>query len=228
MWYTALLLGIAGSLHCAGMCSPLLMAVTNLTKAVVVNRLLYNAGRILTYAVLGSLVSGAGSLLPISAYQNLLSLVFAVAIILVAFFRIGNSKISFLFQAVNRLTTFIKEKFSVLLSRKTFVAVFMMGTLNGFLPCGMTLIALSYCILLAGPMDGFNFMLLFGVGTLPVMLGFAPLFAITIKKLNLNLSKATTLMMLCSGAILVARVFISASVEASHTNASIIDIVLCR
>jgi sulfite exporter TauE/SafE len=46
-----------------------------------------------------------------------------------------------------------------------------MGMLNGFLPCGMTLIALSYCLILAGPIDGFNFMLLFGVGTLPVMLG---------------------------------------------------------
>ena len=84
MWYTALLIGITGSLHYAGMCSPLLMAVTNLTKSVVVNRLLYNGGRILTYAILGSLFSGAGSFLPISPYQNLLSLLFGAAINVVA------------------------------------------------------------------------------------------------------------------------------------------------
>ena len=228
MWYTALLIGITGSLHCAGMCSPLLMAVTNLTRSVVLSRLLYNGGRILTYAILGSLFSGAGSLLPISPYQNLLSLLFGVVIIIVAFFRIGHSNIPFLFVAVNRLTTYLKEKFAVLLSRKTPPAVFLMGMLNGFLPCGMTLIALSYCLLLAGPIDGFNFMLLFGLGTLPVMLGFAPMLSLVIRKLNFSLQKATTVMMVCSGVILVARVFIQASVEAGYKSAGIVDVILCR
>jgi sulfite exporter TauE/SafE len=204
------------------------MAVTNLTRSVVLNRLLYNGGRIITYAILGSLFSGAGSLLPISPYQYLLSLLFGVVIIIVAFFRIGHSRIPFLFVAVNRLTTFLKEKFAVLLSRKTPAAVFLMGMLNGFLPCGMTLVALSYCLLLAGPMDGFNFMLLFGVGTLPVMLGFAPMLSIVIRKLNFSLQKATTVMMVCSGVILVARVFIQASVEAGYKSAGIVDIILCR
>jgi uncharacterized protein len=228
MWYTALLIGITGSLHCAGMCSPLLMAVTNLTKSVVINRLLYNGGRILTYAMLGGLFGRAGSFLPISPYQNLLSLLFGMVIIIVAFFRIGHTRIPFLFHAVNRLTTFLKEKFAVLLSRKTFAAVFMMGMLNGFLPCGMTLVALSYCLLLAGPVDGFNFMLVFGIGTLPVMLGFAPVLSMAIKKLNLSLQKVTTVMMVCSGVILVARVFIHASVEAGYQNSGIVDIILCR
>lgn len=228
MWYTALLIGITGSLHCAGMCSPLLMAVTNLTKSVVINRLLYNGGRILTYALLGSLFSGAGTFLPISSYQNLLSLLFGTVIIVMAVLRFGNPRIPYLFPLVNQLTSFLKEKFAFFLSRKTFGAVFIMGMLNGFLPCGMTLIALSYCLLLTGPVDGFNFMLLFGVGTLPVMLGFAPMFSLAIRKLNISLQKATTVMMVCAGAILVARVFIHASIEAGHKNAGIVDIILCR
>ena len=228
MWYTALLIGITGSMHCAGMCTPLLMAVTNLTSSVITNRLLYNAGRILTYAILGSIFSGAGSLLPISPYQSLLSLLFGGALIVMAFFRFSHLRIPYLYEGINQLTTFLKQKFSFLLSKKTFVAVFIMGMLNGFLPCGMTLIALSYCLLLAGPIDGFNFMLLFGVGTLPVMLGFAPLFLIGIRKLNFNFQKATTVMMICSGAILVARVFIYASVEAGQRNVGLMDIVLCR
>jgi len=228
MWYTALLIGITGSLHCAGMCSPLLMAVTNLTKSVATNRLVYNGGRILTYAVLGSLFSGAGTLLPIAPYQTLLSLLFGAAIIVVAFFRIGHIRIPFLFKSVNVLMTFLKEKFASLLTRKTFAAVFMMGMLNGFLPCGMTLIALSYCLLLAGPIDGFNFMVFFGIGTLPVMLGFAPIITMAIKRVNLSLRNTTTIMMICSGVILVARVFIYASVEAGYKNVGIVDVILCR
>ena len=228
MWYTALLIGITGSLHCAGMCTPLLMAVTNLTSSVITNRLLYNSGRILTYAILGSIFSGAGSLLPITPYQSLLSLVFGGALIVMAFFRFSHIRLPYLYARVNQLTTFLKQKFSSLLSKKTFVAVFVMGMLNGFLPCGMTLIALSYCLLLAGPIDGFNFMLLFGVGTLPVMLGFAPLFVMGIRKFSFNFQKATTVMMICSGAILVARAFIHASLEAGQRNVDLLDIVLCR
>jgi len=227
MWLTALLIGLTGSLHCAGMCSPLLMAVTNMTRTVAINRVLYNTGRILTYAMLGSVFSGAGFFLPITPYQNLLSLVFGVVLIFIAFFRIGNTRIPFLYNAVSRLTLFVKEKFAFLLARKNFASVFFMGMLNGFLPCGMTLIALSYCLLLAGPVDGFNFMLLFGVGTLPVMLGFAPVLAIAIRKLNWSLQKATTVMMVCSGAILVARVFIYASAEAAYKSTGIVDVILC-
>ncbi|HEX6891767.1 MAG TPA: sulfite exporter TauE/SafE family protein [Chryseolinea sp.] len=228
MWYTALLIGITGSLHCAGMCTPLLMAVTNLTSSVITNRLLYNGGRILTYGILGSVFSGAGSLLPISPYQSLLSLLFGAALIVMAFFRFGHFKIPLLQRGITQLTTFLKERFAFLLSKKSFLSVFIMGTLNGFLPCGMTLIALSYCLVLAGPLDGFNFMLLFGVGTLPVMLGFAPLLLMGIRKLNFSIQKATTVMMICSGAILVARVFIYASVEAGLRDVGMMDVVLCR
>ena len=228
MWYTALLIGITGSMHCAGMCTPLLMAVTNWTSSVITNRLLYNTGRILTYAILGSIFSGAGSLLPITPYQSLLSLLFGAALIVMAFFRFSHFKIPFVHHRINQLASFLKQKFASLLSKKSFVAVFMMGMLNGLLPCGMTLIALSYCVLLAGPIDGFNFMLLFGVGTLPVMLGFAPLLLMGIRKLNLSIQKTTTVMMICSGAILVARVFVYASAEAGLRNVGMMDIVLCR
>jgi sulfite exporter TauE/SafE len=228
MWYTALLIGITGSMHCAGMCTPLLMAVTNLTSSVITNRLVYNGGRILTYGILGAIFSGAGSLLPISPYQSLLSLLFGATLIVMAFFRFTHFKIPLLHQGIIRLTTFLKERFAFLLSKKSVPAVFMMGMLNGFLPCGMTLIALSYCLILAGPVDGFNFMVLFGAGNLPVMLGFAPLLLLGIRKFKFSLQKATTVMMICSGAILVARVFIYASAEASLRDVGMMDVVLCR
>ena len=54
----ALLLGLAGSLHCVGMCGPLLLALP-LDAAgkwqVLRQMLVYHSGRILTYAVLGVL-----------------------------------------------------------------------------------------------------------------------------------------------------------------------------
>jgi sulfite exporter TauE/SafE len=51
MW-TAIVLGLAGSLHCAGMCSPLAMAVTA-RKPFMLHKVVYNTGRVLIYGLLG-------------------------------------------------------------------------------------------------------------------------------------------------------------------------------
>ena len=54
----ALLLGLAGSLHCVGMCGPLLLALpldAAGKRQVLRQMLVYHAGRILTYAALGML-----------------------------------------------------------------------------------------------------------------------------------------------------------------------------
>jgi sulfite exporter TauE/SafE len=53
MVLTALIMGLTGSLHCVGMCSPLAMAVGNMNTRAFLNRVTYNAGRIVTYGVLG-------------------------------------------------------------------------------------------------------------------------------------------------------------------------------
>ncbi len=228
MWYTALLIGLTGSLHCAGMCSPLLMAVTNLTPAVALNRVLYNGGRILTYGLLGAAASSAGSFFPVARYQNILSITFGIILILAAILRIDRFNIPVLMKGASMITAWVKSKFAFFLARKSSPAIFLMGMLNGFLPCGMTLLALGYCMMLNGPVDGFNFMLLFGAGTLPVMLGLAPVILLGIKKFNLSIQTATTSLMILAGVILIARIFIHAGIEASHHNGEMIDIVLCR
>ena len=48
---------------------------------------------------------------------------------------------------------------------------FSFGVLNGFLPCGLVYAALSGAFLTEALTDGMLFMILFGVGTLPMMLG---------------------------------------------------------
>lgn len=68
MW-TAIVLGLAGSLHCAGMCSPLAMAVTA-RKPFVINKVIYNTGRIFTYGLLGVLAAVFGGLFSLTAYQE--------------------------------------------------------------------------------------------------------------------------------------------------------------
>jgi sulfite exporter TauE/SafE len=227
MLVTALVMGFAGSLHCMGMCSPLAMAVTNMNQQIVLNKLLYNVGRILTYGLFGVMVSSLNMLVPLSNFQNLLSLVLGVTLLVIGISGISSVKIPLVSAGLARLSTFLKIQFGKFYKTKGYWSTFILGTINGILPCGLTFIALTYCITLNGPMEGFTFMLLFGAGTLPAMLGLPSFLNLLMIKLNWKLSRITTILLISSGCLLVARVFIIAYTHADSMKDGI-DIVLCR
>jgi sulfite exporter TauE/SafE len=136
-------------------------------------------------------------------------------------------KIPLVSAALGRLSTFLKIQFGKFYKTKGYWSTFILGTINGILPCGLTFIALTYCITLNGPMEGFTFMLLFGAGTLPAMLGLPSFLNLLMIKLNWKLSRITTILLISSGCLLVARVFIIAYTHADSMKDGI-DIVLCR
>jgi sulfite exporter TauE/SafE len=230
MIITALVMGFAGSMHCVGMCSPLAMAVSNLSPAATVNRLVYNLGRILTYGLLGAIVGGAGWALPISGFQNILTLVLGIALLTFAALGVTSVHIPVLTSAIQKLTTILKSAFGKFLQRKNYISIFILGTLNGLLPCGLTFLALTYCLTLGSIGNSFYFMLLFGVGTLPVMLGLTTLFQYMVKRFNLNFRKVTTTMLFISGCLLIARVFIGHDHDSHRvpTHDVATEITICR
>ena len=227
MLITALIMGFAGSLHCIGMCSPLALAVTNMKRSVLLSRLLYNSGRIFTYGVLGALVSLAGATLSIFEFQNLLSIVLGTVLLIIGFAGISQIKIPVITKVLQRFTTFLKLMFGKFFRQKSYGATIFLGALNGLLPCGLTFLALSYCLVLTRPADGFTFMILFGVGTLPAMFGLTSIINFLISRFHLNIQKVTTGLMIVSGCLLIARVFLT---HASHGDSpeALIDIVLCH
>ncbi|HPM30937.1 MAG TPA: sulfite exporter TauE/SafE family protein [Chryseolinea sp.] len=228
MAFTALIIGFAGSLHCIGMCSPLIMAATAIKPSVIFSRLIYNAGRLFTYALLGTIVTGIGMTLPARNYQNLLSIILGIALLLIALGGIRNTHIPFISDAFQSLSMRLKYVFSKYLRKKSYQSLFILGSINGLLPCGLTFLALTYCLTLQGPMDGFSFMLLFGIGTLPVMLGFTSILQFLIRKFHFNVKGISTGMLVLSGVVLIARVFIVQLPHATSFKDGVIDIVMCR
>ena len=228
MWQTALILGVAGSLHCVGMCSPLMMVVTSTRPSAVLNRIIYNSGRILVYAIMGSIVASAGVILPFHKYQNLISIVLGSSLVVIGYTGISSLHIPGLTAGMQWFNRSLRKLFGRFLKRKSVTAVFILGCLNGFLPCGLTMIALAWCLTLQGPIDGFNFMLLFGAGTLPVMLGFTGIVGILIKKMRWNFNRLTSSMLILSGFLLIARVFFTHLPQATADKAGIVDIILCN
>src|SRR5918993_1720754 len=180
MFWTAIILGFAGSLHCMGMCSPLAMSITTMSSNVIASRLLYNAGRIFTYGILGSVIASLGLSFPLVQYQSVLSILLGISLLVIAFSGMPAMKVPVVRQFLGRLSALLRELFSKLIQRKGHLSTFTLGTLNGLLPCGLSFLALTYCLTLRGPLEAFLFMGAFGVGTLPVMLGFTAVFHWTV------------------------------------------------
>ncbi len=226
MILTAFMLGLAGSLHCVGMCSPLVMAVTNLKGPQFVNRLVYNMGRIFSYGLLGLVAATFGSLFQFSGFQNAISTALGALLILGGILGLTTVKIPLLTTGMLTLTGTIKKIFSKFLSKKTISSLTLMGMLNGVLPCGLTSIALAYCISLSTPQEGLLFMLIFGLATLPVMLGLTSIFQIYIKKFNFSFHKVTTVTMILLGILLISRSLLA--VRHSAPDAAGTAITICQ
>jgi sulfite exporter TauE/SafE len=228
MLFTAIILGFTGSLHCAGMCSPLAMAVTSMRSPAFINRVVYNVGRITMYGILGALISTIGYVLPIQKFQNTISI--TLGVILIAMASIGRSdlKLPYITAGIAKFSNRIKIAFSKFVRIKTPAAMFFLGSLNGLLPCGLSFLALTLCITMESPFDGFVYMFTFGIGTLPVMLGLASIVNLMSLKLKWNIKSLNTGLMVLSGILLIARVFISHAHVVHHEHANLVDVVICR
>lgn len=169
----ALLLGLAGSIHCVGMCGPLALALpldARMRRRVVGQMLLYNSGRVLTYATLGLIFGLLGQGLVLAGVQKIVSLLAGGFMIAMAFLAWRFEQLVVALPGFGALTAEVKRRMGSVLRRHTTGAPVVLGLLNGLLPCGMVYAALAGAIATGGPWNGALFMAIFGLGTLPLML----------------------------------------------------------
>ncbi len=172
-YFTPLLLGLAGSLHCVGMCGPLLLALPldATGKYKVLRQLLvYHAARILTYAVLGLLFGLLGQGLAMAGLQRGLSIAAGIFMLGMALMAWRFERMITALPGFAGLTQRVRLGMGSLLRRHSNGSLWSMGLLNGLLPCGMVYAALAGAIATTGGWAGGLFMAVFGLGTLPLLL----------------------------------------------------------
>jgi uncharacterized protein len=223
MMLAAFVLGFLGSFHCLGMCSPLVMAVINWQSPFFLNRFVYNIARIVCYGVQGALISKFGSLFNFSQFQTFFSVSLGGLLIVLGLVGATNFKLPLIANSMQKVAMFIKTIFSRFLVKRNILSLFVLGFLNGLLPCGLTYLALTYCIILPSIMGGFLFMFFFGLGTFPVMLGLTSFAQEFVKKIRFNFQKLTVVAMLAVGVVLIARGFWQHS-----SNSVAASIVVCQ
>lgn len=172
-FFTPILLGLAASLHCVGMCGPLMLALPldAAGKRYVARQMLtYHAGRILTYAALGVFFGLVGKGIALAGFQKGLSVGAGVLMLAMAFMAWRFEQLVTNLPGFGKFTRGVQLRIGSLLKKNSGGAIFGVGLLNGLLPCGMVYAALAGAIATTRGAEGGLFMALFGVGTLPLML----------------------------------------------------------
>ncbi len=171
--WTAFIIGFAGSLHCIGMCGPIAVAlpVSGISRARhLAGRATYNLGRILTYSVLGLAAGLVGQTIRVSGYQQVLSIALGVVILLSVFLPGRFGAVLFGSRLHARLFEPIRRFWGRLFAQNSVKSMFVIGLLNGFLPCGLVYVALAGAATTGAPLPGALYMAVFGAGTFPAML----------------------------------------------------------
>jgi len=129
----------------------------------------FNAGRILSYTLLGGVVGALGSALTLSANANGILTLIASAIMIV----LGLQMLK-LFPALGRLIPTMPKLFGHkihdLAARETKGGAFLLGASTFFLPCGFTQALQLYVLAKGSFTTGALTMLAFAIGTLPALL----------------------------------------------------------
>jgi sulfite exporter TauE/SafE len=168
--WTAFLLGLAGSLHCAGMCGPLMLALAKArpsTMGQATGRVFYHIGRAASYCLLGVMAGFLSHIVAPAGFQRWLSVTLGAALIagLLISARVP------LVAPVLKWVAWLKGSLQWLLSRNSLMSQMTMGALNGLLPCGLVYVAAAGAAATGHPLTGAAYMALFGLGTWPMLLG---------------------------------------------------------
>jgi sulfite exporter TauE/SafE len=171
-------LGLLGGAHCIGMCGGILGALSSPLPGAGPawqRQLAYNAGRILSYTLIGTLVGAIGSasllfnqFLPV---QLALYVLANLMLIGMGFYLMGFTRV---LAGVERGGQFLWCRIQPLSRRflpaRNWRQALPVGFLWGFLPCGLTYSVLSLALVSGSALRGGALMLAFGAGTLPNLL----------------------------------------------------------
>jgi sulfite exporter TauE/SafE len=172
MLYTAFLFGLISSFHCIGMCGPIAMMLPverNNPAKKATQIITYHLGRLTAYGSIGLLFGLLGKGLFLAGIQQQMSVLIGVAMIVViltpekVFAQYNFSK------PVFRWISKMKQTLGSHFKNKSYKSLFIIGLLNGLLPCGMVYVALFGAIAMQSAGFGVLYMLLFGLGTVPMM-----------------------------------------------------------
>ena len=164
----ALVLGLGGSFHCLTMCGPIMIALPFSSKKNWNTVLAYHSGRLCSYGILGATGGIVGAGFSWAGWQQWIAIAFGTVFIFYGLQQWMQFDSPRLFIGFYQK---VKHAVLSLYGHKRKKSVWALGMLNGLLPCGLVYVALGGAVVSGHPIHGFLYMMIFGAGTLPMMMG---------------------------------------------------------
>lgn len=172
MILSAVILGLMGSLHCVGMCGPIafMLPVDHSNNVKKFGQIfIYHFGRLMAYGIIGLIFGFLGKGLSIFGAQQKLSIAIGVLMILVVLIPYKTFSKYNLSKPIYKVISKVKNQLGKELKKKSPDTFLTIGFLNGFLPCGLVYMALFGAVAMGNALQGSLYMMLFGLGTVPLM-----------------------------------------------------------
>lgn len=203
------IVGLLTSLHCVGMCGGINLSQsireeargTSSTITRLLPGLLYNGGRVISYTVIGGLVGALGSLVSFTGTaRGWLVLAVGAFMVLMGLNMLG------VFPGLRKITPRLPSGLRLRITGTGRArGPFVVGLLNGFMPCGplqsIQLYALGTGSFLAGAFS----MLMFSLGTVPLMFGLGALGSLLTKRFTRRMVQASAMIVMLLGVAMVGR-----------------------
>lgn len=172
MLWSALIFGLLGSFHCVGMCGPIafMLPVDRSNSLKKVSQITsYHIGRLLAYGIIGLGFGLIGKSLYIFGIQQQLSVAIGILMIIVVLIPAQTFNKYNFSKPLYRIISKVKSLLGKALKKKTADTFLTIGFLNGFLPCGLVYMAVFASLTMQSAFESSLYMLLFGLGTIPLM-----------------------------------------------------------
>lgn len=204
--------GLISSLHCVAMCGGINLSLCvsykfdkedNNKFSKFIPSFLYNLGRVISYTIIGGIVGALGSVISISTSGRAF-----VAILAGAFMIIMGLNMMNIFPWLRKLNPRIPKIFARKInSKKKNKGPFVVGLLNGLMPCGPLQAMQIYALGTGSFLTGALSMFMFSLGTVPLLFGFGLLGSLLSSKLTKKMIKVSAMLVIILGFVMINRGF---------------------
>ncbi|MEO1032304.1 MAG: sulfite exporter TauE/SafE family protein [Bacteroidota bacterium] len=208
MLYSAFILGLLGSLHCVGMCGPIafMLPVDRSNSFKKVSQIsIYHIGRLIAYSLIGLVFGLVGKSLYIFGIQQQLSIAIGllmIVLVLIPYKTLAKYNLS---KPLNKMISKVKSSLGQALKKKTADTFITIGFLNGFLPCGLVYMAVFGAVATGSLLQGSFYMVLFGLGTIPLMTSAIYLGKFLNQSIKQRIQKAIPVFVVIIGVLFILR-----------------------
>ena len=208
MLWSGFILGLLGSFHCIGMCGPIafLLPVDRSNSLKKFTQVMsYHIGRLITYGLIGLFFGMIGKSLYIFGLQQQLSIIIGIIMIVAVLITSHLTNKLKPFQPIYRIISKVKSALGNALKKKTTDTFLTIGFLNGFLPCGLVYMAVFASLTPGQALMGSLYMVLFGLGTIPLMTAAVYLGKFLNSKVKQRIQKAIPVFVIIIGVLFILR-----------------------